>query len=99
MTSRRHCALRALPGMPAAARVLFALAHPPALRRLEIVAPGGQSFSFPGARPAADATLELQRLGGRAARSCAAATSASRRPTGRRTGPRPTCGGPVGVRR
>ena len=28
--------------------------------RLEIVAPGGQSFSFPGALPGPDATLELQ---------------------------------------
>ncbi len=46
--------------VPRPARVLFSILSRLRYGRLEIVAPGGQSFSFPGAPPGPDATLELR---------------------------------------
>ena len=52
--------LRAVGSVPQPARVLFSILSRLRYGRLEIVAPGGQSFSFPGALPGPDATLKLQ---------------------------------------
>jgi cyclopropane-fatty-acyl-phospholipid synthase len=52
--------LRAVGSVPRAARALFAILTRLRYGRLEIIVPGGQSFSFPGALPGPDASLELQ---------------------------------------
>ena len=51
--------LRAVGGVPRAARVLFSVLSKLRYGRLDVVAPGGQSFSFPGALPGPDACIEL----------------------------------------
>ncbi len=51
--------LRTVGSMPRPARLLFAILSRLRYGRLEIVAPGGQSFSFPGALPGPDASLKL----------------------------------------
>jgi len=51
--------LRTVGIVPRPARVLFAILSRLRYGRLEIVAPGGQSFSFPGALPGPDASLKL----------------------------------------
>jgi cyclopropane-fatty-acyl-phospholipid synthase len=52
--------LRTVGGVPGPARALFAILSRLRYGRLEIVVPGGQRFSFPGALPGPDALLELQ---------------------------------------
>ena len=52
--------LRAVGNVPRPARALFAILSRLRYGRLEIVAPGGQSFSFPGALPGPDASLKLE---------------------------------------
>jgi cyclopropane-fatty-acyl-phospholipid synthase len=47
-------------GLPRPARALFAILSRLRHGRLEIVAPGGQSFTFPGAVPGPDALLALE---------------------------------------
>jgi cyclopropane-fatty-acyl-phospholipid synthase len=55
--------LRPVANVPWAGRTLFALLAHLRYGRLEIVAPGGQGFSFPGALPGPDATLEFRDWG------------------------------------
>ncbi len=55
--------LRSAGRIPRAARLLFSILSRLRYGRLEIVAPGGQIFSFPGALPGADASLKLQDWG------------------------------------
>ncbi len=55
--------LRPIANVPRPARALFAMLSHLRYGRLEIVAPGGQGFSFPGALPGPDATLELRDWG------------------------------------
>jgi cyclopropane-fatty-acyl-phospholipid synthase len=52
--------LRTIGSVPRPARVLFSILSRLRYGRLEIVAPGGQSFSFPGVLPGPDASLKLQ---------------------------------------
>ena len=51
--------LGAVGSVPRAARVLFSVLTKLRHGRLEMVAPGGQRFSFPGALPGPDACIEL----------------------------------------
>jgi len=52
--------LRTTGAVPRPARALFAILSRLRYGRVEIVVPGGQRFSFPGALPGPDAALELQ---------------------------------------
>jgi cyclopropane-fatty-acyl-phospholipid synthase len=51
--------VRLASSVPRAARVLFAVLSKLQQGRLDIVAPGGQRYSFPGALPGPDACIEL----------------------------------------